>query len=177
MATKYVSPQCALKASKMSEKLLTVKDLWRKKGRSRRMKRGGTFLLILPPSNQFVTLWKKWNLVRSYLFQEKGFSNFSCMFLNPNIFSNLNSNRSNLSNIRKQQFDEYFVFFFTLLYFLYFFYSMYRRQRIIAWICSQIREQMSGPDLHAFTLKFLALKNSKKCYFTLLSKKWFKQPT
>ena len=24
--------------------------------------------------------------------------------------------------------------------------------------CSQIREQMSGPDLHVFTLKFLALK-------------------
>ena len=24
---------------------------------------------------------------------------------------------------------------------------------------SQIREQMSGPDLHVFTLKFLALKN------------------
>ena len=26
----------------------------------------------------------------------------------------------------------------------------------------QIREQMSGPDLHVFTLKFLALKN---CFF------------
>ena len=31
VATNNVSPQCALRASKMSEKLLTVKDLWRKK--------------------------------------------------------------------------------------------------------------------------------------------------
>ena len=30
---------------------------------------------------------------------------------------------------------------------------------------TQIREQMSGPDLHVFTLKFLALK------------KWFSPPT
>mgnify|MGYP007045256213 CR=1 FL=1 len=31
---------------------------------------------------------------------KKSFSNFSCMFLNPNIFSNLNSNCSNLSDLR-----------------------------------------------------------------------------
>ena len=31
------------------------------------------------------------------------FSNFSCMFLNPNIFSNLNSNCANLSDIRNLQ--------------------------------------------------------------------------
>ena len=31
------------------------------------------------------------------------FSNFSCMFLNPNIFSNLNSNCSNLLDLRNLQ--------------------------------------------------------------------------
>ena len=28
------------------------------------------------------------------------------------------------------------------------------------WVTSQIREQMSGPDLHIFTLKFLALEKT-----------------
>ena len=27
----------------------------------------------------------------------------------------------------------------------------------VGWLKAQIREQMSGPDLHVFTLKFLAL--------------------
>ena len=33
----------------------------------------------------------------------KSFSNFSCMFLNPNIFSNLNLNYSNLTDLRNLQ--------------------------------------------------------------------------
>ena len=36
---------------------------------------------------------------------------------------------------------------------------------------SQIREQMSGPDLHVFTLKFLALK--KPFFFTFSGSKFF----
>ena len=34
---------------------------------------------------------------------EQSFSNFSCMFLNPNNFSNLNSNCSNLLDLRNLQ--------------------------------------------------------------------------
>ena len=39
-----------------------------------------------------------------------------------------------------------------------------------AYAVAQIREQMSGPDLHVFTLKFLALK---KRFFTFLGSKTF----
>ena len=38
-------------------------------------------------------------------------------------------------------------------------------KKLISWL-AQIREQMSGPDLHVFTLKFLALK--RECFYFFL---------
>jgi hypothetical protein len=40
--------------------------------------------------------------------------------------------------------------------------GIYFLQKDLAVVVSQIREQMSGPDLHVFTLKFLALR--KNCF-------------
>ena len=49
VATNNVSPQCALRASKMSEKLLTVKDLWRKKEEAEGWKEEEPSYLFFPP--------------------------------------------------------------------------------------------------------------------------------
>ena len=41
---------------------------------------------------------------------------------------------------------------------------------------TQIREPMSGPDLHVFTLKFLALKKNRFFHFFGVKKNFFFEP-
>ena len=66
------------------------------------------FLLRFPTSNSIVKIngyththhtFKFWN----FFYKQRIFSNFSCMFLNPNNFSNLNFNCPNLSSLRNPQ--------------------------------------------------------------------------
>ena len=52
---------------------------------------GEQYLLKVDPGRTFVT--------NNIFERNQYFSNFSCMFLNPNIFSNFNSNCSNLLNM------------------------------------------------------------------------------
>ena len=48
---------------------------------------------------------------------------------------------------------------FWVIYVQYrFIYEQCAKQKSSLGLTAQIREQMSGPDLHVFTLKFLALK-------------------
>ena len=66
-----------------------------------------TVVLNFLVANFFVILLKYLIFFLSFLrakqIQNKTFSTFSCMFLNPNIFSNLNSNCSNLYDVRNLQ--------------------------------------------------------------------------
>ena len=53
-----------------------------------------------PPTLSVPNIIKK---CQKYFSNQRFFSNFSCMFLNPNNFSNLNSNCSNLLDLRNLQ--------------------------------------------------------------------------